>query len=114
GYKADIAHAEANTHPNDEGFSPMVIKGETFTDKKAAGTEILAICKTMTNPEPIPLGTYRGFEMELFFDTMSREYKITLKHELRHTTPLGTDIFGNIQRLDNLITSFPEKQTACE
>ena len=114
GYKTDIAHAEANTHPNEDGFSPMVIKGETFTDKKAAGTEILAVCKTMTNPEPIPLGTYRGFEMELFFDTMSREYKITMKKELRHTTPLGTDIFGNIQRLDNLITSFPEKQMACE
>lgn len=114
GYKTDIAHAEANTHPNEDGFSPMVIKGETFTDKKAAGTEILAVCKTMTNPKPIPLGTYRGFEMELFFDTMSREYKITMKKELRHTTPLGTDIFGNIQRLDNLITSFPEKQMACE
>lgn len=114
GYKTDIAHAEANTHPNEEGFSPMVIKGETFTDKKAAGTEILAVCKTMTNPDPIPLGSYRGFEMELFFDTFSREYKITLKNELRHTTPLGTDIFGNIQRLDNLIASFPEKQTACE
>jgi len=114
GYKADIAHAEANTHLNDEGFSPMVIKGETFTDKKAAGTEILAVCKMMTNPEPIPLGSYRGFEMELRFDTFSKEYKITLKNELRHTTPLGTDIFGNIQRLDNLITAFPEKQTACE
>ena len=92
----------------------MVIKGETFTDKKAAGTELLAVCKTMTNPEPIKIGSYRGFEMELFFDTFSREYKITLKNELRHTTPLGTDIFGNIQRLDNLIASFPEKQTACE
>ena len=114
GYKTDIDHAEANTHPNEDGFSPMVIKGETFTDKKAAGTELLAVCKTMTNPEPIKIGSYHGFEMELFFDTFSREYKITLKNELRHTTPLGTDIFGNIQRLDNLIASFPEKQTACE
>lgn len=114
GYKEDIAHAEANTHPNDDGFSPMIIRGETFTDKKAAGTELLAVCKTMTNPEPVKIGSYRGFEMELFFDTFSREYKITLKNELRHTTPLGTDIFGNIQRLDNLIASFPEKQTACE
>ncbi|MBR0230740.1 MAG: N-6 DNA methylase [Clostridia bacterium] len=114
GYKADIAHASENTHPNEDGFSPMVIQGETFTDKKAAGSEILAVCKTMTNPEPIVLGSYRGFEMELFFDTFSREYKITLKNELRHTTALGTDIFGNIQRLDNLIASFPEKQQGCE
>ena len=114
GYKTDIAHAEANTQLSEDGFSPMVIKGETFTDKKAAGTELLAVCKTMTNPEPIKIGSYRGFEMELFFDTFSREYKITLKNELRHTTPLGTDIFGNIQRLDNLIASFSEKQKACE
>ena len=114
GYKADIAYAEANTHPNEDGFSPMTIKGQAFADKKAAGTEILAICKSMTNTDPIPLGSYRGFEMELFFDSFSREYKITLKNELRHTTALGTDIFGNIQRLDNLIASFPEKQTSCE
>ncbi len=114
GYKADIALAQVNTHPNEDGFSAMVIRGETYTDKKAAGTEILAVCKSMTNPEPIPLGSYRGFEMELFFDSFSREYKITLKNELRHTTALGTDIFGNIQRLDNLIASFSDKQTACE
>ncbi|MBQ7646152.1 MAG: DEAD/DEAH box helicase family protein, partial [Clostridia bacterium] len=114
GYKADIANAQANTVPNDDGFSPMVIKGETFTDKKAAGTEILALCKMMTNPEPVNIGSYRGFVMELFFDKMEREYKIALKNELRHTVQLGTDIFGNIQRLDNLIASFPDKLKACE
>ncbi|MCR5637028.1 MAG: helicase [Clostridiales bacterium] len=114
GYKLDIAHVQANTHPNEDGFSPMIIKGITFIDKKAAGTELLAECKAMTNPEPTPLGFYRGFEMELFFDTFGREYKINLKNELRHTVSLGTDIFGNIQRLDNQIASFPERQTACE
>ena len=68
----------------------------------------------MTNPDPIHIGEYRGFDMELFFDSFSREYKITLKHELRHTVTLGTDIFGNIQRLDNALNSFQEKLTACE
>ena len=114
GYKADIVRAQEDTHPNEDGFSPMIIKGETFTEKKAAGSEILALCKTMTNPEPITIGSYRGFEMELSFDTFSKEYRITLIGELRHTTSLGTDIFGNIQRLDNLISAFPEKQEACE
>jgi N12 class adenine-specific DNA methylase len=114
GYQADMKHLEASTVPNEDGFSPMVIQGETFTDKKAAGTEILAVCKTMTNPEPKVIGSYRGFEMELFFDTFSREYKITLKNELRHTTALGTDIFGNIQRLDNLLGSMDERLKACE
>ena len=114
GFKVDISHAEAYTHPNEDGFSPMIIQGKIYTDKKAAGTEILAVCKKMTSPNPIPLGSYRGFDMELSFDPVVREYMITLKNELRHTTPLGTDIFGNIQRLDNLISSFPEKQKACE
>lgn len=68
----------------------------------------------MTTPDPIQLGSYRGFSMELSFDSFSREYKITLKNELRHTTALGTDIFGNIQRLDNLLESFSEKMQACE
>ena len=106
--------AEKNTLPNEDGFSPMVIRGETFTEKKAAGTELLAVCKTMTNPEQVVIGRYRGFEMVLSFDSFNKEYMLTLKNELRHTTPLGTDIFGNIQRLDNLIASFPEKQTACK
>ncbi len=114
GFKVDISHAEASTHPNEDGFSPMIIQGEIYTDKKAAGTEILAVCRKMTSPNPIPLGSYRGFEMELSFDPAGREYLITLKNELRHTTALGTDIFGNIQRLDNLIAAFPEKQTLCE
>ena len=114
GYKEDISHAEECTHPNEDGFSPMVLQGEEFTDKKAAGSEILAVCKSMKGPDPIPLGTYRGFEMELFFDTMAREYMITLKHSLRHTTALGSDIFGNIQRLDNLISGFGDKLKACE
>ena len=114
GLKKDILHAKENTHLSSDGFSPMVVKGVTYTDKKEAGMAIIEACKAMTNPDPIPLGKYRGFEMELSFETMGREYRITLKNELRHTTPLGTDIFGNIQRLDNLISAFPEKQSVCE
>ena len=114
GYKADMAQLAQNTLPNEDGFSPMIMAGGTVTDKKAAGEAIIGLCKTMTNPDPIHIGEYRGFDMELFFDSFSREYKITLKHELRHTVTLGTDIFGNIQRLDNALNSFQEKLTACE
>ena len=113
-YKADMAQLAQNTLPNEDGFSPMIMAGGTVTDKKAAGEAIIGLCKSMTNPDPIHIGEYRGFDMELFFDSFSREYKITLKHELRHTVTLGTDIFGNIQRLDNALNSFQEKLTACE
>jgi len=114
GYKADMTQLAQNTLPNEDGFSPMIMAGGTVTDKKAAGEAIIGLCKSMTNPDPIHIGEYRGFDMELFFDSFSREYKITMKHELRHTVTLGTDIFGNIQRLDNALNSFQEKLTACE
>ncbi|MBQ8697647.1 MAG: helicase, partial [Schwartzia sp.] len=72
GYTADMARAAENTHPNDDGFSPMVIEGKTYTEKKAAGSAILEACHNMASPDPIPLGSYRGFEMELFFETFSK------------------------------------------
>ena len=113
GYKADIDQLKRNTEPNEDGFSPMIMPGGTVREKKAAGDAILGLCKSMTNPDPIHIGEYRGFDMELFFDSFSREYKITLKHELRHTVTLGTDIFGNIQRLDNTLSAFEERMAAC-
>ena len=113
GYRADIDPPKRNTEPNEDGFSPMFMPGGTVREKKAAGDAILGLCKSMTSPNPIPIGQYRGFDMELSFDTFSREYKITLIHQLRHTVTLGTDIFGNIQRLDNTLGAFEERMAAC-
>ena len=113
GYQADIDQRKRNTEPNEDGFSPMLMPGGTVREKKAAGDAILGLCKSMTSPNPIPIGQYRGFDMELSFDTFSREYKITLIHQLRHTVTLGTDIFGNIQRLDNTLAAFEERMAAC-
>lgn len=113
GYQTDIDQRKRNTEPNEDGFSPMFMPGGTVREKKAAGDAILGLCKAMTSPDPIPIGQYRGFDMELSFDTFSREYKITLIHQLRHTVTLGTDIFGNIQRLDNTLGAFEERMAAC-
>ena len=113
GYQADIDQRKRNTEPNEDGFSPMIMPGGTVREKKAAGDAILGLCKSMTSPDPIPIGQYRGFDMELSFDTFSREYKITLIHQLRHTVTLGSDIFGNIQRLDNTFGTFEERMAAC-
>ena len=109
GYTSDMARLKENTHPNEDGFSPMEVEGTVYTDKKAAGSAILAACKAMTSPEPVPLGQYRGFAMDLSFESLFREFKITLKGALYYTTALGTDIFGNILRLDNLLESMKER-----
>ena len=107
GYTYDIQRVEASSHPNKDGFCPMEIEGTVYAEKKAAGSAILEACHAMKSPDPVPLGKYRGFTMELYFDPLSREYKITLIGSLRHTATLGADIFGNIQRLDNTLESLP-------
>ena len=110
GYAADMDRLKENTHPNEDGFSPMEVEGVVYTDKKAAGSAILAACKAMTSPAPVPLGQYRGFAMELSFESFTKEYQIALKGELNHKTSLGSDIFGNILRLDNLLGGMAERQ----
>lgn len=114
GLETDITHLPSQTPPNEDGFSLMQIDGVEYTDKKEAGTKIIEACKAMTNPEPVKLGMYRGFSMDLSFDTFAREYRITLRNTLSYTVPLGTDIFGNIQRLDNLFDSLPDKLTSAK
>ena len=88
GFKLDLAHLESHTQPNEDGFSPMEVEGTLYTDKKAAGSALLAACKAMTSPEAVQIGRYRGFTMELFFDVLSREYKLSLKNNLSHFVSL--------------------------
>ena len=113
GFAADMNRLKESTHPNEDGFSPMEVEGVVYTDKKAAGSAILAACKAMTSPDPVPLGQYRGFAMELSFESFTKEFRITLKGALHHTTGLGTDIFGNILRLDNLLGGMGERMISC-
>ena len=110
----DIAVRDANTHPNQDGFSPMVVAGVTYTEKKAAGTAILEVCKTLTDSACVPLGQYRGFEMTLSFEPLFKQYKVGLTGAHDHRVTLGTDIFGNIQRLDNLLNDFESDLTSAQ
>ena len=83
------------------------LMGGSDSEKTEAGNAILEACKAMTNPDPIPLGEYRGFTMELYFE--AREYKVRLKGELGYPVTLGTDTFGNITRLDNVLEGLPKR-----
>ena len=110
GLEADMALLKDNTKPNAEGFSPMVIDGRTFTEKKAAGATLLDACNALTGTDPIPLGSYRGFQMTLCFDSFEKLFKISMQGTLTYKVGLGTDVFGNIQRMDNLLESMPTRQ----
>ena len=113
GYGADIAAVKAHTAPNEDGFSPMTLAGKVYTEKKAAGAELLVLCQNMLTPEAMQIGSYRGLTLELSFDSFSQEYRLTMIGQLRHVVTLGTDVFGNIQRMDNLLESLPLKEQAC-
>ena len=113
GYGADIATVKGNTHPNADGFSPLTLAGVTYADKKEAGAALLIMCQTMLSPEATQIGSYRGLTLELAFDTFAREYRLTMIGQLRHTVTLGTDVFGNLQRMDNALEGLPIKEQAC-
>ncbi len=113
GYGADIATVKENTHPNVDGFSPLTLAGVTYADKKEAGAALLTMCQMMLSPEATQVGSYRGLTLELAFDTFAREYRLTLIGQLRHTVTLGTDVFGNLQRMDNALEGLPIKEQAC-
>ena len=87
----------------------MKIGEVLHAEKQAAGEAILLACQNMRSPEPVPLGEYRGFTMTLSFDTFSREYQIELKNKMRHRVSLGSDINGNIIRIDNALDNIEKK-----
>jgi len=113
GYGADIATVKENTHPNGDGFSPLTLAGVTYADKKEAGAALLTMCQTMLSPEATQIGSYRGLTLELAFDTFAREYRLTMIGQLRHTVTMGTDVFGNLQRMDNALEGLPIKEQTC-
>ena len=108
GFEADIKTVEA--HPQiSEGFCGMDIRGKHYAEKADAGEWILAACKEVKGSDPVPLGSYRGFQMELSFDSFRHEYDITLKGSMSHRVALGTDARGNITRLDNALAGITER-----
>ena len=113
GYCADIAAVKENTHPNADGFSPLALAGVTYAGKKEAGAALLTMCQTMLSPEATQVGSYRGLTLELSFDSFAQEYRLTMIGQLRHTVTLGTDVFGNLQRMDNALEGLPIKEQAC-
>ena len=113
GVKADAQLATA--HPQvQEGFCGMTIKGVTYDEKKTAGERLVLACSELPNAEEKVIGSYRGFELSLRFDTYRSEYQAILKGQRRYPVALGTDPLGNIIRLDNSLNNFPERINSAE
>ena len=108
GLTKDVETAKLHPKPIDEQPLGMTVSGVSYSKKAEAGQAIINACKSMNSPDAIPLGEYRGFQMELYFDTVQRNYVVKLKGETSRDVPLGDDSHGNIVRIDNGIERFEE------
>lgn len=110
GYAADIAVYGQN---KTDDFPGMTLQDRQYAEKKDAGTELIGICKSMTNPEQKEIGMYRGFTLLLQYDTIAKTFRLTMKGTVSHTIDLGADVLGNIQRMENALSKLPERLDAC-
>lgn len=108
GLEADLKTVERNPQIA-EGFCGMEVMGNHYGEKVDAGEILLAACKEMKSTDPMMIGSYRGFQMELSFDSFHHEYNLTLKGSMSHQVALGTDARGNVIRLDNALSGIPER-----
>ncbi len=105
----DVKHLEENTKPNAEGFSPMIINGTTYTEKAKAGQAILDACNKKRNADLESIGNYRGFNLELEYSRFDSLFRLCIKNEYSYYIDLGSDVHGNIQRIDNCLDKIFEK-----
>lgn len=105
----DVKQLEENTILNEDGFSKMKIKGVEYTDKEQAGKAILEACKTKTNPDLEKIGEYRGFKLELGFNSLEKQFTMTMKNKYSYSIFLGSDIYGNITRINNALDGIKDK-----
>ena len=113
-YKTDIAHYHEHKITDSEQFS-MEISGKVFTEKKEAGAALLAVCKDIKAVDAaMDIGNYQGFNMRIQFDSWSKEFILSVKHESVSKVHLGADALGNITRINNLLESYPEKLSEAE
>ena len=98
----------AHSHPED-GFAGMTVKNDNLTDKDNAGAALLEAFKDVRGMEPVPIGTYRGFQMSLTLEDFGKDYVLTLKGQMTHRVTLGKDARGNLTRIDNVLNAMPDR-----
>lgn len=109
GYEKDMEFLKSQPESSGEFFCGMEVDGMYYSEKKEAGEAILKFCKGMSSPDLTPLGKYRGFSMSVSYDTFSKTFDVLLKHDMSYSVSLGTDVFGNITRLDNALVNIPKR-----
>ena len=114
GYENDVALAEQHKPQGEDKFCPMTLKGVTYTEKADAGEMLLAICKDYPMSAPTEIGSYRGFRMEIYYDTVNAHYCMNLCGKAKHKVDLGADALGNLTRIENELSKLPARLEAAK
>ena len=114
GYENDAALAEQHKPQGEDKFCPMTLKGVTYTEKADAGEMLLAICKDYPMSAPTEIGSYRGFQMEIYYDTVNAHYCMNLCGKAKHKVDLGADALGNLTRIENELSKLPVRLEAAK
>lgn len=112
-YEKDMELVKNHTPALRETFPVMEVQGKMYEEKADARKALIEACKSMTSPDEIGIGSYRGLQMGLFFNSFSKEYELTLQGNQKYQVTLGTDIHGNITRIDNALNGLEDKQAGC-
>ena len=114
GYENDAALTEQHKPQGEDKFCPMTLKGVTYTEKADAGEMLLAICKDYPMSAPTEIGSYRGFRMEIYYDTVNAHYCMNLCGKAKHKVDLGADALGNLTRIENELSKLPARLEAAK
>ena len=114
GYEYDAVLAEQHKPQGEDKFCPMTLKGVTYTEKADAGEMLLAICKDYPMSAPTEIGSYRGFRMEIYYDTVNAHYCMNLCGKAKHKVDLGADALGNLTRIENELSKLPVRLEAAK
>ena len=114
GYEADTALAKQHKPQGDDKFCPMTLQGVTYTEKADAGQMLLAICKQYPLSQPSEIGSYRGFKLEVYYDTFNSTYCLNLCGKAKHKVELGSDALGNLTRIENELAKLPDRLEAAK
>ena len=114
GYESDAALAEQHKPQGENKMCPMTLKGLSYTEKADAGQMLLALCKENASPQPVTIGSYRGFRMEVYYDALYTEYRLNLCGKGKHQVSLGSDALGNLTRIENELAKLPAKLEAAK
>lgn len=107
GFSKDIQRYKRNKPLEKEDFS-ITVCGKEYSDKKEAGTALIAICKESKDIDAsVDVGEYLGFSLKVKFDAFYRKFVLNVKGDMSHPIEIGVDPFGNLTRINNALEAMP-------